>query len=100
MNNSYESKILIWKINKAPKTVFHSRELFLTCYFRHLKEIFQKAGIEVTRENKQEVDKLIQQIVKTEHKNCPETWKEVKKHITEDEAGFAAKLREAWKKRS
>jgi hypothetical protein len=72
----------------------------LTCYFRHLKEIFQKAGIEVTRENKQEVDKLIQQIVKTEHKNCPETWKEVKKHITEDEAGFAAKLREAWKKRS
>jgi hypothetical protein len=54
----------------------------LTCYFRHLKEIFQRAGIEVTRENKQEVDKLIQQVVKTEHKNCPETWKEEKTIIT------------------
>jgi hypothetical protein len=27
----------------------------MTCYFRHLKEIFKKAGIEVTRENKREV---------------------------------------------
>jgi hypothetical protein len=31
----------------------------VTCYFRHLKEIFKKAGIEVTRENKREVDGTI-----------------------------------------
>ena len=31
----------------------------MTCYFRHLKEIFKKAGIEVTRENKREVDGTI-----------------------------------------
>jgi hypothetical protein len=31
----------------------------MTCYFRHLKEIFKKAGIEVTSENKREVDRTI-----------------------------------------
>ena len=31
------------------------RWFVMTCYFRHLKEIFKKAGIEVTRENKREV---------------------------------------------
>ena len=28
------------------------RWFVVTCYFRHLKEIFKKAGIEVTSENK------------------------------------------------
>jgi len=31
------------------------RWFVVTCYFRHLKEIFKKAGIEVTSENKREV---------------------------------------------
>jgi hypothetical protein len=38
----------------------------MTCYFRRLKEIFKKAGIEVTTENKREIDKIIHNIVDAE----------------------------------
>ena len=31
----------------------------MTCYFRNLKEIFTRAGIEVTSENKRKVDRTI-----------------------------------------
>lgn len=68
----------------------------MTCYFRHLQNVFKKAGIEVTNENKKEVDKIIHHIVHVEYKNCPVTWKEVKKRIAEDEDNFATKLKEAW----
>ncbi len=70
----------------------------MTCYFRHLKEIFKKAGIEVTSENKQEVDKIIHKIVATKYKDCPSTWKEVKKRIAEDEENFVSALKAEWKK--
>jgi hypothetical protein len=43
----------------------------MTCYFRHLKAVFEKAGIIVTGENKQELDKLIHSIVAVRFKNCP-----------------------------
>ena len=68
----------------------------MTCYFRHLKEVFQKAGIEVTPQNRQQIDKIIHNIVGVEYKNCPAAWQQVKKHITEDETGFAAMLKKAW----
>ena len=70
----------------------------MTCYFRHLGEIFKKAGIEVTGENKREIDKIIHEIVAVKYKNCPNTWKEVKKRIAEDEDGFVLSLKIAWKK--
>jgi len=72
----------------------------LTCYFRHLQEIFKKAGVEVTSENKLQIDKIIHNVVGVEYKNCPMTWKEVKKRIAEDEDGFASKLEEAWSQRA
>ena len=71
----------------------------MTCYFRHLQNVFKKAGIEVTSENRKELDKIIHHIVSVEYKNCPATWKEVKKRIAEDEDNFAAKLKEAWTRR-
>jgi len=43
----------------------------VTCYFRHLKEIFKKPGIKVTSENKQEIDKVIHGIVGVKYKSCP-----------------------------
>jgi hypothetical protein len=70
----------------------------VTCYFRHLKEVFKKAGIEVTSENKKEVDKVIHGIVGVEYKNCPAAGKEVKTRIAEDEAGFVSLLKDAWRK--
>jgi type IV secretory pathway VirB4 component len=72
----------------------------MTCYFRHLQQIFKKAGIEVTSENKREIDKIIHNIVGVDYKNCPVTWREVKKRIAEDEEDFISKLKEAWGKRA
>ena len=70
----------------------------MTCYFRHLQEIFKKAGIEVTENNKRELDRIIHSIVDVEYKDCPKTWREVKKRIAEDEEGFVSKLKESWSK--
>lgn len=67
----------------------------LTCYFRHLRDVFKKAGIEVTKDNKREVDRLVHGIIGIEYKNCPATWKEVKKRLVENEEGFVSKLRDA-----
>ena len=64
----------------------------MTCYFRHLKPIFEKAGITITKENRQ-VDRAIHSIVGTEYKNCPATWKEVKNRIAEDEENFVNTLK-------
>lgn len=67
----------------------------MTCYFRHLKQVFEKAGIEVTSENKRDLDSVIHDIVGVEYKNCLNTWKEVKKRLAEDEEVFISKLKEA-----
>ncbi|MGA2767284.1 MAG: hypothetical protein ABSF24_03085 [Candidatus Bathyarchaeia archaeon] len=72
----------------------------MTCYFRHLQEIFQKAGIEVTNANKREIDKVIHEIVGVNYKDCPATWKEVKKRIAENEGSFVSELKEKWSKHS
>ena len=65
----------------------------MTCYFRHLNEIFKKTGITITKENKPKVDMTIHSIVGTEYKNCSATWKEVKKRIIEDEEKFVNMLK-------
>lgn len=70
----------------------------MTCYFRHLKQVFEKAGIEVTSENKQGIDKIIHDIVGVEYKNCPTTRKEVKKRLADDKEGFISELKEAAKR--
>ena len=67
----------------------------MTCYFRHLQEVFQKAGIEVTKDNKREIDEVIHGIVGVEYKNCPAAWREVKKRLAEDEEAFIKELKKA-----
>jgi len=49
-----------------------------------MNDVFGKAGVTVTKENKQDVDRAIHSIVGVEYKNCPATWKGVKKRIAED----------------
>lgn len=70
---------------------------FMTCYFRHIRNIFEKAGIEITDQNKREIDRVIHSIVKVEYKNCPATWREVKKRLAEDPEAFVSELRTALK---
>lgn len=45
----------------------------MTCYFRHIKHVFEKAEIEITNANKQEVDRIIHGIVGVKYSNCPDT---------------------------
>jgi len=71
----------------------------VTCYFRHLKQVFEKAGIEVTSANRQEIDRIIHDIVDVNYKNCPAAWRQVKSRILEDEASFVSMLRDSWENR-
>jgi len=43
------------------------------------------------------VDKVIHEIVGVDYKNCPATWKEVKKRIADDKEAFVSQLEIAWK---
>jgi hypothetical protein len=71
----------------------------MTCYFRHLKETFEKAGIEATPANKREIDRIIHDIVGVNYKNCPAAWRQVKRRVLEDESAFVSMLKEALSKR-
>ncbi len=71
----------------------------MTCYFRHLEDVFKKAGIEVNHDNKVELDRLIHDIVGVKYKNCPVAWRQIKTRLAQDEAGFVSKLREEWNRR-
>jgi molecular chaperone GrpE (heat shock protein) len=57
----------------------------MTCYFRHLQNVFEEAGIKVTKENKKQIDRAIHKIVNTKYKNCPLPWRRVKERIQKDE---------------
>ncbi|MEE9558567.1 MAG: hypothetical protein V3V94_03690 [Candidatus Brocadiales bacterium] len=48
-----------------------------------MPDILREAGIEVTPENKKEVDRLIHSIVGVDYKNCSGAWKAVKEQRTE-----------------
>ena len=71
----------------------------MTCYFRHLKQVFEKACIEVTSANRKEIDRIIHNIVGVNYKNCPAAWKQVKSRILENEADFVSTLKDAWENR-
>jgi hypothetical protein len=63
-----------------------------------MKDVLAEAGIEVTQENKKQVDQAIHHLVDVEYKNCSPTWKEVKTHIKNDETArkaFIQKLKQA-----
>lgn len=68
----------------------------MSCYFRHMKDVLVEAGVEVTKANKKEIDKIIHAMVEVDYKNCSPTWKGVKEHIKHDQEArkqFIAKLK-------
>jgi predicted Fe-Mo cluster-binding NifX family protein len=50
----------------------------MSCYFRHMAEIFSEAGIQVTPANKKQIDEAIHKIVDVHYKDCPSVWKQIK----------------------
>ena len=70
----------------------------MSCYFRHLKGVFDEAGIKVTSSNRKQIDQTIHQIVGTNYKDCPGTWQRLRQQIMTDEQqrqDFIGKLRNA-----
>ena len=56
----------------------------MSCYFRHLTDIMAEARIEVTPQNKKQVDEAIHRIMGVDYKNCPVTWKALKQQIASE----------------
>lgn len=70
----------------------------MSCYFRHLKDVFEAAGIEVSSVNKKQIDRTIHDIIGVNYKDCPATWRKLKQEILSDEQKrrhFVARLRSA-----
>ena len=57
----------------------------MSCYFRHMKDILDEAGIEVTPNNKKAIDQAFHQIVGVSYEDCPTTWKRLKQEPSGDE---------------
>lgn len=57
----------------------------MSCYFRHLKDVFAEAGIEVTTENKKQIDRAIHEAMGFGYKDCPATWRRLKQDVLADE---------------
>ena len=57
----------------------------MSCYFRHMKDILDEARITVSPRNKKQIDQAFHQIVGTNYKDCPTTWKALKQTYLENE---------------
>lgn len=57
----------------------------MSCYFRHIKDIFDEAGIKVSPGNRKQIDQAVHQKVGVTYKDCPQTWKRLKQQIVGDE---------------
>jgi len=55
----------------------------MSCYFRHLKDVFDEAGIAVTPANRRKIDQAIQKFAGTTGQPCPETWRKLKKQLAD-----------------
>jgi len=57
----------------------------MSCYFRHIKDIVNEAGIQITPRNKKQLDQAIHEIVEVTYKDCPGTWRKLKQQIIDDD---------------
>jgi hypothetical protein len=69
----------------------------MSCYLRHLKEVFEQAGIAlVTTEDRKRADRMVHELVGAGDKECPRAWALVKARLAEDREGFIDELRKRW----
>jgi hypothetical protein len=59
-----------------------------------MQDVLEEAAVEVTPDNKKEIDRIIHEIVELQYKNCSPTWKAVKEHIKGDEEARSAFVQE------
>jgi len=72
----------------------------MSCYTRHLGELFAAADIENTKENRKRADGFIREIVAMKEEGCPVVWREVKSRLADPDKGLelADRLRQAFSK--
>lgn len=70
----------------------------MSCYFRHIKDVLDEVGVQITTENKKEMDRILHALAGVEYKNCSPAWKEIKgmvKGSPADREKFVRKLKKA-----
>jgi hypothetical protein len=58
-------------------------------------EIFSELGVKVTKENKKEIDRKIQEYIGIDYNNCSATWKLIKARRAADPESFMNGLKTA-----
>ena len=53
----------------------------MSCYFRHMKDVLEEVGVEITPDNKKEIDRILHGIVDVPYKNCSPAWKRIKEMV-------------------
>ena len=63
-----------------------------------MKEVLAEAGVEVTAENRKQIDRAFHGLMGVEYKDCPATWRKLKLELAGDAAGrkrFVQRLKKA-----
>ena len=60
-----------------------------------MRELFEEIGVEVTKENRKEIDEILHEMLSVEYPNCAATWKLIRNRLKEDGDGFKSRLQEA-----
>jgi hypothetical protein len=51
-----------------------------------MKDVLDEVGVEITPENKKEIDRILHGIAGVEYKNCSPAWKKIKEMVKGDPA--------------
>lgn len=70
----------------------------MSCYTRHLCDLFAAAGIENTRGNRKRADGFIREIMAMKGEDCPVVWREIKSRLADPykNVELADRLRQAF----
>ncbi|HAL62325.1 MAG TPA: hypothetical protein DCP08_07975 [Chloroflexi bacterium] len=72
----------------------------ISCYTRHLGDLFAAAGIENTEENRKKADGFIREIMAMKEEGYPVVWREVKSRLADPDKSLelAHQLHQAFAK--
>lgn len=70
----------------------------MSCYTRHLGDLFATTGIQNTKENRKRADGYIREILAMKEEGCPVVWREVKSRLADPDKSLelANRLRQAF----
>jgi hypothetical protein len=57
----------------------------VTCYLRHLEDLLGSMGYTVDESNRKTLDKALHRAVGVRYRDCPMTWKKIKRSLAGEE---------------